>query len=250
MRRSARQPVRRPGTNERTRRTRVPAAASAERPRPNARYARFATDEDLPPDARLPPFDNSAIVERALLEVKPHPTHADLCGQEIVGMIRHAPADLEWLMHSYPSKKDQQALIGVIEGLKKARKAIASLSPGWRKKLFVVQFPHPKADKRAARFLDYIEWVAGRASFFARSDRTVNIPWHETFRRGKPTKKLAANFAYDVLERFSDRPPTLTPSGPFFNLAQILYEAMTGEDANLERQCRAVHRARSRRNRR
>ena len=55
-------------------------------------------------------------------------------------------------------------------------------------------------------------------------------------------------FAYEILEQFGDRQPTLTASGAFFNLAQIFYEATGGSALeNLDRQCRTVHRALSRR---
>jgi hypothetical protein len=190
---------------------------------------------------------NSEIVARALLEVKPAPASADLCRQEIVGMLRYTPAKLEWEMHAYPSKVDRQALKNVAKGLEKTMGAIASLSPGWRQKLFVIQFPQPAADKRAAFFRKVAEWLAERAMSFAR-DPAVNIAWRKTFRKGNPRKKLAAMFAYEILEQFGDRQPTLTASGAFFNLAQIFYEATGGSALeNLDRQCRAVHRALSRR---
>lgn len=60
---------------------------------------------------------------------------------------------------------------------------------------------------------------------------------------GRPNyrKQAAAELALLLLVRF-DRQPTLTPDGPFFNLASVLYEAATGrKDANLERQCRDSH---------
>jgi hypothetical protein len=61
---------------------------------------------------------------------------------------------------------------------------------------------------------------------------------------GQPNyrKQSAAEFALLLLIQFGRKQPTLTPSGPFFSLASVLYEAVTGEkDANLERQCRVSH---------
>lgn len=239
------------------RRPRQPAVP--DRPRPVARYARFAVDEvHLPPEARPPPFDNSELVERALQEVKPDPDYADLFRQEFIGMIRYRQDAFDFRMRLYPSKEDKRELNRIAKALDKAQKAIASLSRRSRTKLFVVQFSHSEADKQAARFREWTEWIAGRARLFAR-DPATNDPrspgfplasWHKTFRRGEPWKKLAAEFAYQIFEQFGD-PPASTVGGPFFNLAQIFFEAMTGlADENLDWQCREVLRAMGRRTRR
>jgi hypothetical protein len=56
-------------------------------------------------------------------------------------------------------------------------------------------------------------------------------------------KRFCALVAYDVLGECGARRPTLTIDGPFFQLAAVLYEAVTGaSEANLERACRSVFR--------
>jgi hypothetical protein len=62
-------------------------------------------------------------------------------------------------------------------------------------------------------------------------------------RQGRvPSEKrlAAAEFAYDLLESYGIK-PTLSPTGPFFQLTAALYEGGTGiADADLSRVCRAV----------
>jgi hypothetical protein len=54
-------------------------------------------------------------------------------------------------------------------------------------------------------------------------------------------KRTAAESAW-ILLALARKRPTLTPGGPFFELASLLYEAATGESgADLDKYCRAVH---------
>jgi hypothetical protein len=54
-------------------------------------------------------------------------------------------------------------------------------------------------------------------------------------------KREAALNAFILLRAFGDKQPTLTMNGAFPKLADALYEAATGKNADLYSQCRALH---------
>jgi hypothetical protein len=52
---------------------------------------------------------------------------------------------------------------------------------------------------------------------------------------------VTARLAAKLLTTFSASPPTKTPGGPFYELASVLYEGVTGkEGVHLEQYCRDV----------
>jgi hypothetical protein len=65
--------------------------------------------------------------------------------------------------------------------------------------------------------------------------------FRRTTRPADMFKRYCAVFAFEEIERFSTRRPTLSADGDFYLLASALYEAATGvRHENLERQCRKV----------
>jgi hypothetical protein len=61
-------------------------------------------------------------------------------------------------------------------------------------------------------------------------------------------KSMCSFFAFDLLEDFSNRAPALTSDGPFYLLASVLYEAVTGKpNVSIEAACRETHRTKRQR---
>jgi hypothetical protein len=89
--------------------------------------------------------------------------------------------------------------------------------------------------KRAGEYL---------ASVVSAVDRFDEIEPHVmTTRPPEPCKFYCAMGAFDLLEKFSCHPPTLSADGPFYRLASVLYEGASGEgDVSLERPCRTAFR--------
>jgi hypothetical protein len=94
-----------------------------------------------------------------------------------------------------------------------------------------------RAELRLEIFLSDLEIAALRAELQSMQLKVPRSGGQPNYR-----KQNAAEFALVLLMQFGRKQPTLTPSGPFFSLASVLYEAVTGKkDANLERQCRVSH---------
>jgi len=71
-----------------------------------------------------------------------------------------------------------------------------------------------------------LDWLAGH------TDADVRPP---------STKHLAAEFAYDLVNEFSQKPPTTTFNGQVREIGTLLYQAVSGEEeAELKRQTDAV----------
>jgi hypothetical protein len=75
--------------------------------------------------------------------------------------------------------------------------------------------------------------------------------WQEPPERRKALKWRCAAEAFDLMAFFSAKPPTGTPTGPFQEIAAMIYEAVTGEthtDVNIKRACDAILAARRKHN--
>jgi len=219
---------------------------------------------------------HSEIVDRALREVSPSQSKEETCRKEIATAIKMEPiksynltndAVVTW--HAFPDRNERRALESLVALLDRLEQVIGSLPSHWQQVLFKkpakITGTHVVGDKAeinaagtglcwpaaAARveiFRSELARLGERANAFTALDRADLMAGPaESAPRADVRKRHAANCAYDLLTTFGNQPPTLKPEGAFYNLAQIMYEAFTGEpDQSIERACRAVHQARRR----
>lgn len=117
--------------------------------------------------------------------------------------------------------------------LQKIKRLVAELPPSLRGQLFAHDL-RPRDGK----------WFFADDAFteFCAELDTLSIRVNARFetRHGKfhHKKRCAAHIARELMTEFGRR-PTTTVDGPFFRLASLIYEAITGvSEANLDRQCR------------
>jgi hypothetical protein len=96
------------------------------------------------------------------------------------------------------------------------------------------------ADKRAGAFLITLDAAAHTAKRLAAKTRVRRTG------RAELAKQVAAESAWDLLERFGQERPTLTRGGTFPKLADTLYEDATGKADDLFEYCRAVYQRKER----
>jgi hypothetical protein len=83
-------------------------------------------------------------------------------------------------------------------------------------------------------------------------DQSTVLDQFNAFRQEPPERVNALKWhcaaeAFDLMTFFSAKPPTGTPTGPFWEIAAMIYEAVTGEthtDVNIKRACDAILAAR------
>jgi hypothetical protein len=197
----------------------------------------------------------SELIQRALGEIDPAPNHAKECKNKISEIIVLEPTEMynavvqTWLATA--NKGERRELRKIARALRKAVTTLTCFSPQWQEILFVVQsrrvlgavigeegITWPDARERAEVFSALLTKVAERAEQYA----SLDMGFFLGERRADAQKRYAANCAFDLMVKFGRKPPTLTPDGPYYTLASILYESFTGLDnENLERQCRSMH---------
>ena len=209
---------------------------------------------------------HSEIVDRALREVSPSQSMEEACRKKIAAAIEMEPiksynltndAVVTW--HAFPDRNERRALKSLVALLNRLEQVIGSLPSHWQQLLF--KKPAKIRGTRVVGGKTEINeagtglcWPAAAArveifrSELARLGERANaFTALESAPRADVRKRHAANCAYDLLTTFGNQPPTLKPEGAFYNLAQIMYEAFTGEpEQSIERACRAVHQARRR----
>jgi hypothetical protein len=246
--------------------------------RPRPRFAVVPTFQVARGQGWRPtPVDpHSEIVDRALREVSPSQSMEESCRKKIAKAIEMEPIEsynltndavVTW--HAFPDRNERRALKRLVALLDMLEKVIGSLPPHWQQVL--VKKPAeltgtrivsdkveidgagtglcwPAAAERVEIFCNELARLGERADAFAALDRAGFVAGPaESAPRADVRKRHAANCAYDLLTTFGNQPPTLKSEGAFYNLAQIMYEAFTGEpEQSIERACRAVHQARRR----
>jgi hypothetical protein len=94
------------------------------------------------------------------------------------------------------------------------------------------------AELRLMIFLIELKYAATIAEIWS---ARMNVP--RSGGRQDYRKQAAATYAHLLLKQFGRRPPTLTVGGDYFELASVLYEAVTGKDnVILSSQCLTAHR--------
>jgi hypothetical protein len=200
---------------------------------------------------------HSEVVERALDQVGVSGAEKEKCRDKIGWVLRREPielyhADNEWVLtwHPLPDKKQCRDLENLVSALEKVQTALGALSPQWQEALFTSRTDKAEVGK------DGITWPPARERLEAFRAATAkaaelagayvdhsymaltNAGPGELEPRADGRKRHAANCAYELLVQFG-KTPTLTPDGPFLNLASILYEAFSGvAHESIERQCR------------
>jgi hypothetical protein len=91
--------------------------------------------------------------------------------------------------------------------------------------------PKPPVVSRSERLRTELDSLANKIDLSIRSDKTGPKLDYDKFN--------AAQTAYFTLVQFAPVRPTTTTAGPFYELASVYYEAVSGKrDVNMERQCR------------
>jgi hypothetical protein len=171
-----------------------------------------------------------------LEQINPSPEHRFSCIKVILDVL-----EMMALIHAQegrPSPARRRAqLLSVSATLRRALGALDAILESGVAQYLSVHWIHEdriwKADLQA------FDLKARRIERAARTiAEKIDVP------AGKPrlneTKVYAARRAYNILDEYGAK-PTLTVDGPYFNLASLLYEAVTGKvSVSLEHACRVA----------
>jgi hypothetical protein len=127
-------------------------------------------------------------------------------------------------------EQDRRTFISLHKSLKSSRRLLDRFS---LQQLETMLFSLARPQLAAKTFVGAIDRVLGTIEY------QLKFLMKKAGRQPNMAKDFAAFTAYDLIEQFSNRPPTRLE--PFYKLAATLHEIYTGEiDADLERQCRKV----------
>ncbi len=172
------------------------------------------------------------IVDRALEGIQPARGQEAACRAEIEVACKH----LEYLRDYFEGwltpgvlKEDMRDLA---KSLRTTIKRIKSLPPPDRELVFRALRNHATRIEPKA-LLAQLETLRQRVELLKKS---LVVP--KGGQRLDPMKLFAAHYANELLLRFANKSPTLTPEGPYLVLAGILYEGVTGkEGTDMRRAC-------------
>ncbi len=173
------------------------------------------------------------MIARAIQEIKPKSDQKANCYREIERYMLDLRSTNDELHSTTPTLEPLQFRdMGkrVVASLKNAKTEIES---------FKTKMESFKTKSRSFFFDDskFMELLSREIAIFS------GIARMPITRGGQKTafKYAAVVFAYHLILKFGQGPPTLTIDGAFFNLAAILYEWRThSEGANLDWICRKV----------
>ena len=171
------------------------------------------------------------LIKKALEIIAPNEKRKSLCHSELVFKIWH---HRDWNRLNTESVGNKKRILGKLKSaLHKVKKAITELPPSLRHNLFSFKI----------KLRDNLDYGDNFSEFCIELETLADGVDHNLgYRRRKFNyKKRDAAFLARELMMEHGRRPTTTVEGPFFRLASILHEAITGEsEENLDRQCRAV----------
>ena len=170
---------------------------------------------------------NDTPVGRALALIAPSADREQQCRQFIVYFIGSI-ADSK---PPVPGTRKKAQLSAAAAASQRALEAIKKVP-----ELKCYLFPK-RSELDVTIFLAQLECVALNAKW-----QSVSLTVPRSGGRPNYRKQAAAGCAFALLLEFNRKRPALTTGGPFFELASVLYEAVTGKPSiDLSSQCRAVH---------
>jgi hypothetical protein len=184
-----------------------------------------------------PPFDKS-FVDAALRAIRPPADQLTLCREKLVIAIQLMRM-IFWHDHEVHKRTLSQLKLSAA----KTARLLDKLGPGH------LHFLLPPDD------LKKVELVGDPGMFVAKDSKVrpsarlqkdlrnlvANLDGISRKAKSGALKMSVALSAYDFLMERGSANPTLSSDGPFFNLASILYEAVTGrENVSIEWHCRRV----------
>jgi hypothetical protein len=182
----------------------------------------------------------SAIVDECIALIAPDAQHEPECRRQIergIDMIcwlyspkSKVPLSMlrELKLKPVGRKADREALLRFADALEEAAMQLDKCG-------LYLSLRLPAFD--AARFSKELKTLVTTA-------REVADSMHLPHGRSLNTLKLMTAFhAQNLIEDYAIKPATLTIGGPYYELASVLYGAVTGErDADLSRQCKEASR--------
>jgi hypothetical protein len=178
-----------------------------------------------PPDRHLDP--GCEIVSRAVEIIRPSREEEAMCRMMVVYAIARCGVEKEVRLAFLASGEE---LSSIIEKLESAEKALAGLRRIYERLAF------PDRDDFDGVGMEEAERLGEfRRRLKTLADRYVPPPRHHP---GDNVKLAAAAYAYCCLVAYSDKLPTLTYDGNFFQLASAIYEGATGEEDSLDHHCK------------
>ena len=184
------------------------------------------------------PSDDADIVKRALQQIEPAPGEEAACRAQIEIACQHLARLRDYFanLENRPSPGELKTRLGHLTELVGEIIELITSVPADVRPMFLAGSGDP-----ASRLTNLDRWHK------CLNEVTAHYDEHHVPHGGRslpPLKLLAAYYAYELLRRFSSKPRTLTPDGPYICLAQILYESATREEeADMRRACERVRSA-------
>jgi hypothetical protein len=166
------------------------------------------------------------LIAELLDQIRPRPDCEAACREKLLKYVTTIK-NIKEVFDKTPSTTIKTQLEKFRSALKKVSGATLQLSPIARRLLFN-ELEYESLCEELGRLIEDAEITCSLIS----TKTTGSMPKLQS-------KMVAAAFAHDLIKSYSPRPPTLTKGGKFFRLADLLYEAATGECADLTRYCRA-----------
>ena len=173
------------------------------------------------------------LIKKALVIIAPNEKDESSCHSAVVDSIWHGRS---FNRGSTDAAKGAKSILVRLNGaLHKVKKSVAELPPSLRDELFTFEL-RPRDGKFYFGNDTFSEFCIELDTLAQMVDANIG-----SSRRKVNYKKRNAAFIARYLMMEFGRRPTTTVEGPFFRLASIFYEAITGvSEANLDRQCRTV----------
>jgi hypothetical protein len=184
-----------------------------------------------PLDGNLDP--NCEIVSRAIEIVCPLPDEESMCRWMIVYVISQCRIANDEIGPAFLAA--EQELGSAIQKVEDAEKALSGLRRIYKRLAFQ---DREDFDGAATKDIDALSKIRKRLRTLADGYGLARSALPRQRRPKDQGKRAAASYAYCCLVAYSERSPTLTSDGPFFELASIIYEGATGEPlVSLDYQC-------------
>ncbi len=172
------------------------------------------------------------IVDRALEEIRPASGQEAACRTEIEVASRQLNLLDDYFQGWLSPGVLKQHMSRLALSLRTTIKVIKSFPTADRELIFRA-LSNDAGPINPAALLAQLESLGQRLALLRKS---LNVSSGAP--RLHPVKLFAAHYARELLRRFADKAPTLTPEGPYLALASILYEGVTGKkDADMRRAC-------------
>jgi hypothetical protein len=177
--------------------------------------------------------DDCEILNRAMALIEPSREQEASCKADIEQALR--------LLRLYPSLLSNDGYVS-LRGVREELSAVRNTAKQLQKKLRSIRWLIVLAlfgdHEQAIAFLDRLDRLEQDATDLV--ERSQSAPARKGGSQIDVFKRLAAGFAFMLMKKFGKR-PTKTTTGPYYELASVLYEGATGlAGASLDRICRKM----------